>query len=61
MAPQAPELPRLCHAQAVDADGHILDHPPDYLANLEELVKLLPASARPKVLGRNVLQCYGIE
>ena len=37
------------------------DHPPDYLANLEELGKLLPASARPKVLGRNVLQCYGIE
>jgi predicted TIM-barrel fold metal-dependent hydrolase len=37
------------------------DHPPDYLANLEELVELLPASARPRVLGRNVLECYGIE
>ncbi len=37
------------------------DHPPDYLANLEALVELLPASARPKVLGRNVLACYGIE
>ena len=37
------------------------DHPPDYLRNLEELVDLLPASARPKVLGSNVLDCYGIE
>ena len=37
------------------------DHPPDYLANLEGLVALLPATARPKVLGQNVLSCYGIE
>ena len=37
------------------------DHPPDYLRNLEELMELLPASARPKVLGSNVLHCYGID
>ena len=37
------------------------DHPPDYLANLEALVELLPTSARPKLLGQNVLACYGIE
>ena len=37
------------------------DHPPDYLENLEELVKLLPESARAKILGQNVLDCYGID
>ncbi len=36
------------------------DHPPDYLENLDALVELLPQSARPKVLGANVLECYGI-
>ncbi len=36
------------------------DHPPDYLANLEELVGLLPPSARSRLLGENVLECYGI-
>ena len=36
------------------------DHPADYLENLDALVELLPQSARPKVLGANVLECYGI-
>ena len=37
------------------------DHPPKYIPNLLELVNLLPASARPKILGQNVLQCYGLS
>ncbi len=34
------------------------DHPPDYIPNLLELVALLPESARPRLLGQNVLECY---
>ncbi len=37
------------------------DHPPKYIPNLLELVNLLPASARPKILGENVLKCYGLS
>lgn len=37
------------------------DHPPKYIPNLLELVNLLPASARPKILGQNVLKCYGLS
>jgi len=34
------------------------DHPPNYIPNLIELVNRLPESARPKLLGQNVLNCY---
>ena len=37
------------------------DHPPDYAANLNALVRSLPESARPGLLGRNVLRAYGLE
>jgi predicted TIM-barrel fold metal-dependent hydrolase len=37
------------------------DHPPDYLPNLQELLALLPQSARAKLLGTNVMECYGLE
>lgn len=37
------------------------DHPPDYIPNLIELVSLLPESARPGLLGKNVLDCYGLS
>lgn len=36
------------------------DHPPDYLPNLQELLSLLPSSARPKLLRENVIECYGL-
>jgi predicted TIM-barrel fold metal-dependent hydrolase len=36
------------------------DHPPDYVENLRRLVEALPESARPGLLGRNVLEAYGI-
>ena len=31
------------------------DHPPKYLPNLEQLVSLLPESARAKILGKNAV------
>jgi predicted TIM-barrel fold metal-dependent hydrolase len=34
------------------------DHPPEYIPNLQRLVGLLPESARPKILGANVRECY---
>jgi predicted TIM-barrel fold metal-dependent hydrolase len=34
------------------------DHPPEYIPNLQQLVGLLPESARPKILGANVRECY---
>ena len=37
------------------------DHPPDYIPNLTKLVSLLPESARDRLLGRNVLECYGLS
>jgi predicted TIM-barrel fold metal-dependent hydrolase len=37
------------------------DHPPEYIPNLIELVSLLPDSARPGLLGKNVLDCYGLS
>jgi predicted TIM-barrel fold metal-dependent hydrolase len=37
------------------------DHPPKYIPNLTTLVNLLPESARPKLLGKNVLECYGLS
>ncbi len=37
------------------------DHPPEYISNLIELVHLLPESARPKLLGQNVLTCYRLN
>jgi predicted TIM-barrel fold metal-dependent hydrolase len=37
------------------------DHPPKYIPNLAELVTLLPESARAKILGKNVLECYGLS
>ena len=37
------------------------DHPPKYIPNLLELVNLIPASARPKILGQNVMKCYGLS
>ena len=37
------------------------DHPPDYVEHLTRLVQLLPESARPKILGTNVLDCYGMR
>jgi predicted TIM-barrel fold metal-dependent hydrolase len=37
------------------------DHPPKYIPNLLELTNLLPQSARPKLLGKNVLECYGLS
>ncbi len=36
------------------------DHPPVYIRELAELVQLLPASARPKLLGGNVRHAYGL-
>ena len=36
------------------------DHAPDYIPNLEKLVASLPESARAGLLGRNVLQAYGL-
>lgn len=37
------------------------DHPPAYVPNLSGLVGLLPVSARAKLLGQNVLNCYGLR
>lgn len=37
------------------------DHPPAYVPNLSGLVDLLPVSARAKLLGQNVLNCYGLR
>ena len=37
------------------------DHPPEYIPNLIELVSLLPESARPGLLGKNVLACYNMS
>ena len=37
------------------------DHPPVYIRELAELVELLPASARPKLLGDNVRRAYGLD
>ena len=37
------------------------DHPPDYLVHLENLVKDLPEPARTGLLGRNVMQAYGMD
>jgi len=37
------------------------DHPPKYIPNLTTLVNLLPESARPKLLGKNVLTCYNLD
>jgi predicted TIM-barrel fold metal-dependent hydrolase len=37
------------------------DHPPDYIPNLQQLLELLPQSARSRVLGQNVLECYGLD
>src|SRR5262245_40678879 len=36
------------------------DHAPVYIRELAELAELLPASARPKLLGDNVRQAYGL-
>jgi predicted TIM-barrel fold metal-dependent hydrolase len=36
------------------------DHAPVYVRELAELVELLPASARPKLLGDNVRAAYGL-
>ncbi len=36
------------------------DHPPNYVPNLIELISLLPESARAGILGKNMLQCYGL-
>ncbi len=37
------------------------DHAPDYLLELAKLVEALPESARPGLLGKNVLHAYSIE
>lgn len=37
------------------------DHPPAYISNLQRLVGLLPETARAKILGQNVLECYRID
>ena len=37
------------------------DHPPEYVPNLEQLVGMLPDSARPKLLGENVRDCYRLR
>ena len=37
------------------------DHTGDYIAELNELVSLLPVEARSKLLGENVLQVYGVS
>jgi predicted TIM-barrel fold metal-dependent hydrolase len=37
------------------------DHPPEYIPNLLELLSLLPESARAGLLGKNVLNCYGLS
>ncbi|MCZ6783527.1 MAG: amidohydrolase family protein [Proteobacteria bacterium] len=36
------------------------DHPPDYIEHLNRLVAALPESARSRLLGRNVLDAYGL-
>jgi predicted TIM-barrel fold metal-dependent hydrolase len=36
------------------------DHPPTYVAHLQELVERLPAPARPLLLGDNVRRAYGL-
>lgn len=36
------------------------DHTGNYIAELEELAGKLSPSARPKLLGENVLRCYGV-
>ena len=41
--------------------GLPLAHPPDYLPNLEKIVEALPESARPGLLGRNVLRACGLD
>ena len=37
------------------------DHTGDYIAEIEGMADRLPAGARPKLLGENVLRCYGVE
>ena len=37
------------------------DHPPDYIPNLIQLTSLLSESARAGILGKNVLDCYGLN
>ena len=37
------------------------DHPPQYVPEVERIVRQLPESARAGFLGRNVLRAYGIE
>ena len=37
------------------------DHPPQYVPNLIALVSLLPESAQARLLGKNVLACYGLS
>ncbi|MBI3246040.1 MAG: amidohydrolase [Deltaproteobacteria bacterium] len=37
------------------------DHPPAYIPNLQRLVNLMPESARPKILGTNVRECYRLN
>ncbi len=37
------------------------DHPPDYLEHLARLVEPMSIETRAKLLGRNVLQAYGID
>jgi predicted TIM-barrel fold metal-dependent hydrolase len=37
------------------------DHPPEYVPEVERIVRELPESARAGFLGRNVLRAYGIE
>ncbi len=37
------------------------DHPPEYIPHLIELVSLLPESSRAGLLGKNVLDCYGLS
>lgn len=37
------------------------DHPPEYVPNLIELLSLIPESGREGLLGKNVLDCYGLN
>jgi len=37
------------------------DHPPEYVPEVERIVRQLPESARAGFLGQNVLRAYGIE
>jgi len=37
------------------------DHPPEYVPNLLQLTNLLSESARKGILGKNVLDCYGLS